>query len=149
MLNAKRHTLNAVLFFALGLTLFAWPFAAGAQGGLVPCGSPGQPACNTCHLITLANNVIDFLVKSIILPLTALGILVAGLTLLTAAGSEDRHKRGIEMLRAIVIGFFVTMVAWVILNTVLGTLVDPNYNFLVKDFPACKDFIYEYPQEQG
>ena len=73
----------------------------------------------------------------IILPLAALGILAAGLTMLTSGGSETQTKKGKDMLKAIVIGFFVAMVAWAVLNTVLGNLVEPGYNYLTSDFPAC------------
>ena|SRR3989344_5426255 len=125
------------LFFVLVVSL-VFAATASAQGflPLVPCGGTNNP-CTPCHLITLANNIISFLFKMIILPLAALGILAAGLTMLTSGGSETQTKKGKDMLRAIIIGFFVAMVAWAVLNTVLGNLVEPGYNYLTSDFPAC------------
>ena len=98
------------LFFVLVVSL-VFAATASAQGflPLVPCGGTNNP-CTPCHLITLANNIISFLFKMIILPLAALGILAAGLTMLTSGGSETQTKKGKDMLRAIIIGFFVAMV---------------------------------------
>jgi len=130
----KKTLFVLVLALALALTLAA---TASAQSFLVPCGNPGQPACTPCHLITLANNTINFLFKMIILPLAALGVLASGITLLTSGGSETQSKKGKDMLRAIIIGFFVAITAWALLNTLLGNLVKPGYNYLTQDFPAC------------
>lgn len=126
------------LTFAFVFSLLIFNFAS-AQGGLVPCGEPGNP-CETCDLITLANNAVKFGVKFIILPLTALGILASGIVLLTAGGSQTQLERGKSMLWAIIIGFFIAMSAWLIINTILGTLVVGNfgYNPLTETFPACR-----------
>lgn len=76
--------------------------------------------------------------QNIILPLAALGILAAAIMILTAGGSEGRIKTGKTMLFNILIGFFIAISAWAILNTVLGKIIEPEYNFLTETFPGCK-----------
>ncbi|MEK7567152.1 MAG: hypothetical protein AAB527_03410 [Patescibacteria group bacterium] len=104
---------------------------------LVQCGF-GQNRCTPCDLMSLANRIIDFAFKMIILPLVALGILAAGLTMLTAGGSQTQLEKGKSMLWAIIIGFFIAISAWVIINTILGNIVADGYNFLKDPFPACR-----------
>ena len=129
--------LSSLVVFILVFLVFNFAYA---QGGLVPCGNPGQPPCDFCHLMTLANKVVDFAFEKIILPLVALGILASGLVLLTAGGSQTQLEKGKSMLWNILIGFFVALSAWVIINTVLGTLVKEGsfFNPLTEKFPACK-----------
>lgn len=137
--------LNFLTLLASGLVIltFFLPFFTFAQqppAPLVPCGNDPKNPCKPCDLITLANNAVTFGVKFIILPLTALGILASGLVLLTAGGSQTQLEKGKSMLWAILIGFFIAMSAWLIINTILGTLVVGNfgYNPLTETFPACK-----------
>ena len=138
MPNLKRCALCAILFLAFGFTFYA-SFAYAQQEPLVPCGGQDQPACTFCHLMELANRVVDFGFKMILLPLVALGILASGLVLLTAGGSQSRLEMGRSMLWNIVIGFFIAVSAWLIINTILGTLVqDSLFNPLISPFPACR-----------
>lgn len=134
--------LNFLTIFIFVLTLFVFvsPLPTFAQQQpLVPCGGPGQPACTFCHLMELANRVVDFGIKMIILPLAAVGILAAGLVLLTAGGSQSRLEMGRSMLWNILIGFFIAVSAWLIINAILGTLVqDSLFNPLTSPFPACR-----------
>jgi len=110
-----------------------------AEGGLVPCGGPGDP-CEPCDFMVLANNAVRFAFKFIILPLVALGILASGLILLTAGGSQTQIEKGKSMLWNILIGFFIAVSAWLIISTILGTLVVGGfgYNPLTETFPVCK-----------
>lgn len=77
--------------------------------------------------------------QMIILPLAALGVLASGIVLLTAGGSESRIAMGKTMLWNILIGFFIAVSAWAIINTLLGNIVDIGYNFLTEPFPACPE----------
>ncbi|QQG45829.1 MAG: hypothetical protein HYY55_02495 [Candidatus Niyogibacteria bacterium] len=130
---------NLLTFISLGFIVAVFlPSFALAQQPLVPCGGPGQP-CTFCHLMELANRVVKFGFNFLILPLAALGILASGLTLLTAGGSQTQLEKGKSMLKAIIIGFFIAVSAWVIINTILGTLVQEGqfFNPLTEPFPAC------------
>ena len=137
---------NFFYFLAFGFVLFSLflPFLSLAQEpqSLVPCGAPGQKDCTFCDVMVMANRFITFGFNFIILPLVALGILVSGLTLLTAGGSETQLKKGKAMLGAILIGFFIAVSGWFIINTILGALVQEGqfFNPLTEPFPACIKF---------
>lgn len=53
------------------------------------------------------------------------------------------------MLKAIIVGFFIAVFAWFIINTILGSLVEGGfgYNPLTEDFPACKSAEQLYEAE--
>ena len=132
---------GSTLVFGAVLLLAAFlPLATLAQGegwqGLVTCGKGTQP-CQFNDLLKLANTIIDFLFRFIVLPLVAVGVLASGITILTAAGSESQIKKGRDMLWNIIIGFLIAAIAWVAVNTVLGELVRPECNFLENAVGAC------------
>ncbi|MEK7599317.1 MAG: hypothetical protein AAB474_02640 [Patescibacteria group bacterium] len=131
---------NKTLFFIF--IFFFLFFNPALAAGLVPCGGERQEPCNTCDLINLANTIINFLIKDIIAPLAALGILAAGIVILTAGGSESRLGQGKQMLWNILIGFIIVMSAWLIVSTILAHLITGaklpvTWNPLTNDFPAC------------
>ena len=132
-------------FLLISIVLTPYFVFAGHEGGFVPCGdhvdSQGKVTnpCTTCHFMGLANNIIDFLFKMIVLPLAALGILASGIVLLTAGGSESRISMGKTMLWNILIGFFIAVSAWAIINTVLGSIVKQEFHYLTESFPACPE----------
>lgn len=129
--------MKGFFLFILIFSLFVVPFFAFAQ--LVPCSGTD---CTTCDFLVLANNIIKFLMRNIIAPLVAVGILASGIVILTAGGSEDKIKTGKKMLWNILIGFFIAISAWAIINTVLGSIIktggeDNFYNPLTEKFPGC------------
>ena len=135
--------LNFLTLMVLGLALLVIliPQNALAQDylPLVQCGF-GKNPCAPCDLMSLANRIVDFSFKMIILPLAALGILAAGLTMLTAGGSQTQLEKGKSMFWAIIIGFFIAVSAWVIINTILGSIVVGGFGFnpLTENFPVCR-----------
>lgn len=131
-----------ILVFVFSFLVFSTPYFAFAQPfpPLVQCGYPGQNPCGPCDLMSLANRIVDFAFKMLILPLAALGVLASGIVLLTAGGSQTQIEKGKSMLWAIIIGFFIAVSAWVIINTILGNLVIEGefFNPLTEKFPGCK-----------
>jgi hypothetical protein len=131
-----------ILILGFMLYVLCFNFALAQDNlGLVPCGGLNNP-CTTCDLITLANKIIDFLFKMIIAPLAALGILAAGIVMLTAGGSESRISQGKQMLFNILIGFAIAVSAWLIVSVILAHFVRTDlktaWNPLTNNFPACK-----------
>jgi len=89
---------------------------------LVPCTND----CNVCHLYDLAHNIIDLLLWGIATPLLIVALLVAGFFWLTSAGSEEKITKGKSILFSAVVGFVIAFGAWVIINTIMTTLVFKN-----------------------
>lgn len=102
------------------------------EGGLVPCGNgTNAEDCQFEDLITLAKNVMNFLLFTIAVPVTALSFAWAGWLYLSAAGNEGKVKQAHEIFGYVVLGLALALAAWLIVNAiVIGLGVDSKYNFL-------------------
>ena len=81
----------AVIFLVM---LFIVPISSSAQGGLVPCGGPGQNPCSICDFGILIINITNFFIYKIAIPLAGLMILIGGLMIMLGAASEQRVTAG-------------------------------------------------------
>jgi hypothetical protein len=91
-----------------------------AQAALVPCGPGVGGPCKWCHLFVLAKNIIDFIVYYLVFPITATMIVVGGLFIMTAGGSESRFSKGKEIATAAIVGLLIALTSWIIINTIMG-----------------------------
>ena len=110
----KKIILCVVIFF---------PFVAGAK--LVPdCG--GGP-CGFGDLITLANNILKFLMIEISIPLAAIAFAYAGFLLVTSAGDEGKVKTAKSIFLSVLTGFIIILAAFLIVRTISTSLVNDEY----------------------
>ncbi len=105
---------------------------AAAEGGIVPqacrLGDPGP--CTICHLAVLVINFTNFLMKIIAFPAAALLVAIGGLTLLISGASENLRTLGKTILTNTVIGLIIVMIAWLLVDTAIKTLVgESSSNF--------------------
>lgn len=107
--------------------------------GLVPCGEANNP-CTLCHLFQLISKIIDFVLKDLLLPLAILGFLIGGIMIITAGGSENQLEKGKSIIWSTVIGIFIAFAAWLIVDTIIQSIVDPNFgiNWAWNKFPGCQ-----------
>ncbi len=116
--------------------------------GLVPCGkevvvgvqldADGQPLvdadghplggseenfpCQLCHVFSLVDNLVKFVMISIV-PLIAVAMFaVAGIMLYTAGGSSERVTRAKKLFKGIVIGLAIIYGAWLMVSVALSLL---------------------------
>ena len=113
-------TITLIACFSL---LIVIPFFASAK--LVPCGQTDAPKCQLCHIFLVIRNVIT-LALEITIPLAALFIVIGGITILTSTGSSERTTYGKKIISYAVIGIVVVFTAWIIVNSVIVLLVNPN-----------------------
>ena len=142
-----KNNLNLYIASSLLLLLFSvfLPLTASAHVGipdhLVPCGRPGTPpVCNVCHLYDLAHNLMDFMLWALAAPLLVVALIAGGVVWLTSAGSEEKVALGRRILFSAIIGFLIAFAAWVIVNTILNTLVfqNPFYGGPWSDYSFCR-----------
>ncbi len=113
------------------LSLFAQASTPQTPGYLIVCDpapAPGTGSTNDCHfddLIRLGVNIINFLIV-LSTALAAIGIAYAGFLMLSSGGDEGKVKQAKSMLTKIVIGLIFVIAGWVIVNTVIVALLDPN-----------------------
>ena len=105
-------------------------------GGLVPCGRDFNDLatswddtadCQLCHLIILANNVIDFLTK-IVAIVAVLALVIGGLIYMKSSGNTSLMLSAKQNFNKILYGFVVIFIAWVAVSVamVLFGFTDPS-----------------------
>lgn len=96
----------------------------GQEGsGLVPCGYGETYDCGTDDAITLANNVISFLIKMMSV-IAVIAIVITGFQMVTSGGDTKAWNAGKSRLIAIVIGIIIILSAFLVVDTILKALTD-------------------------
>jgi hypothetical protein len=125
---------HIVSFFLLSLVVLPSvlvaqvPPNATDPGGLIVCDGvahDGIPACGYPALIELGKRIIDALVKYSTLLVVVLSI-VAGFRLLTSGGDVGARKKAKDMMIAVLTGYAVILIAWLVVYTILKVLIDPD-----------------------
>jgi hypothetical protein len=89
-------------------------------GGLVPCTGLN---CQACHLASLVQNIIKFLIM-LAIPLAALLFAVAGAMYFSSEISHKKEKAK-EIIKKGVVGFIIALSSWLVVNTVFYILFEP------------------------
>ena len=117
----QKRLLFILSAFVIFLMFSAFALTANA-GGLVPCGGPDEAQCTLCDFFRLGQNIINFLLEDVALPLTTVMIAVGGVTLAISGGSPKRLELGKKILTSAVIGVVVVLASWLIINTIINLL---------------------------
>lgn len=128
----------AVLLFAasIALALPVFTFAAGTSGaGLVPCGATSGPQsteCQACDLVQLLQKVIMFLI-GLAIPIAVAMFAWAGILYFTSASAQENISKARSIFSSALFGFLIAITAWLVINTILNTILDkkqyPNSNW--------------------
>jgi hypothetical protein len=78
--------------------------------------------CDFNQLLTIVNNVINFLLVKIVTPLFALILVYAGWLYLSDMGSAEHKTKAKKILVNALIGFVIALAAWLVVKTILTTL---------------------------
>jgi hypothetical protein len=103
-----------VLFFTLTSRVFA--------AGLVPCGGPGEMACDFCFLFSMVKKIIDFILLTIIPPVAALIIILSGINLMANRNSPEAVNKTKKVLFSTFMGLAIIFSGWVVVNTALSAM---------------------------
>lgn len=117
------YKMKKIILSLILLSIFCFLLSAlmaQAAEGLVPCGPGVGNPCKFCDLYVLFKRIIDFAVYYLVFPITATMIVVGGLFIMTAAGSESRFSKGKEIATAAVVGLLIALTSWIIINTIIG-----------------------------
>lgn len=96
-------------------------FYVDAQG-LVPCGTGKTYDCTFDSILALINNIVDFIIKYLALPLAAIAIAVAGFLYLTSAENPGKRTRAKSIFMNVLIGLLLIGGSYLIIKTVLSIL---------------------------
>ena len=119
-------TKKFLIFLSIFLILItpALSFAWKLGDPIVPCdNSTSATTCDFTQLMNLVNNIIDFILYGMAIPIAAIMFAYAGFKLVTAGGeiSSARTKAKSIFLNT-VIGLVLAAGAWLIIKTILTTL---------------------------
>lgn len=91
-----------------------------AQAALVKCGGVGQKACEFCDFFVLINDLVRFVMLTLV-PIAAVLMLVIGGAMLVVGGGvkADTWGKAKGIITSVVVGLLIIFSAWVIVNTVL------------------------------
>ena len=116
-----------ILPFVLGfIIIFSIPALVFAAGLVPNCnvivnGEMTKP-CNFDSLMTLINNVINFVLITLATPIFALILIYVGWLYLSSGGSSENVTKAKKILIKAVIGYIIALVAWLVVKTILTTL---------------------------
>ncbi|MES2224882.1 MAG: hypothetical protein V4478_02750 [Patescibacteria group bacterium] len=92
----------------------------GAGGsGLIPCDGP---ECDLNSFLQLANNVMAFFFRTLLLPIFVVMVMYLGYSYLTANGNPAQHGKVASMAKHMVLGLLLMLCAWVIVRSVLSMI---------------------------
>jgi len=105
-----------------------------AQIVQVQCGGEGQSECGLCQIFQIIYNVNRFLV-GVGLAITTAVFVWGGIVMMTAAGSEERFRKGKANLRAGIIGMIIVLASFLIISTIINLLAGTDNAWWAQ--PGC------------
>jgi hypothetical protein len=142
MFFRKQNLKIIVVIFLLALPLFA------SAAGLVPCGGDNEQACRLEDVFILIARVTNWLL-SLAGVYAVYKIIQAGFNLAIAQGEEENITQNKKQITNAVVGFVLTLMAYLFMNTVVNFLLlrgiaqckidltDP-LNYVLVNQDACK-----------
>lgn len=101
-----------------------------AQSVFIPANCAGDQYNNECSVCDIFQLLIN--VSRVILALTGVAavlmLILAGFLFITAYGDTSRISQGKEIIKAVIVGVFVIMIAWTLVNTVIISLTNGAFN---------------------
>ncbi len=98
--------------------------AQGVIPTIVPENCRGQGGCQSvCDIATIAQNILNAAVYLAVF-LSAVLFAWAGFLYLTNVANSGQHTKAIEVFKNVAIGLVIILAGWLIIDTVMGTLVN-------------------------
>ena len=90
------------------------------EGGIIPCGNGDQEPCTSfSQFLALINNLINFTLTRLALPIAAIMFAYAGFKLVTSGGSEEARSSAKRIFTNTAIGLVLAAGAWLVIKTLL------------------------------
>jgi type IV secretory pathway VirB2 component (pilin) len=97
--------------------------------GIVPCGRDcdnpkttdidESAPCTFCHFFVLINNIISFVMGTLVPTVAVLMLIIGGVMFFFAGAKPDVLNQAKGIITSVVVGIIIILSAWVIVNTVL------------------------------
>lgn len=93
----------------------------GSDGYNVQCNESGADPCDLCDAYKVASNLVDFLID-IALGIATLFIAIGAILIMISGANEKRYEMGKKSVTNAVLGLFITLGAWLVVNTLITIL---------------------------
>ncbi len=129
---------NFLFNLSLVVVMLIVPSFSFAQSGLVPCGVESygkdeivngedvsyqlKKPCGYNEIFDLINNVTNFLIFVIALPIAAIMFAYAGFLLAFSGIQPEARSKAKKIFGNVVFGFVLSVAAWLIIHTILSIL---------------------------
>lgn len=135
-INKRNFLVQTVIFLVLTAVMFSPLLVLGAghttgEADLVDCDGPKNPSkpggkeCNFAAFTTMINKLITFLIQ-IAAVFAACMFAWAGWLMLSSQGNEGKITEAKKIIYQTIVGFLIILLAWLIVNVLLGTLLRDN-----------------------
>lgn len=116
--------MKKIFTFLFAFFIIVFPYISSAA--IVPAcgqvqGGNFVQVCDFNQFMKLINNVIEFLLFKVGVPIVAIIFCYAGFLMISPSNVEHRKKVN-HMLTNVVIGYVIALAAWLVVNTILKTL---------------------------
>ncbi len=116
-----RFALLSVLIFLVS-GIFFGVIPVQAAGGLIPCDGP---ECQACHFIQLGQNLLNWFIKTMAAVITLI-FAWGGMKMVMSGGNTEGVSEAKGMMTNAVIGFFILLASWLVINTVLVSVISKD-----------------------
>ena len=96
---------------------------------LIQCGGSGQPCCDFTEAAILVNRIINWFI-SMSGVIAAITFSIAGANMLMHPDNPEELKKAKSMFTKTVVGIVIILIAWLVVHTLIATLVNPNIHAL-------------------
>lgn len=114
---------NKKQFSVLVLILIFVVLPVDALGqGLIPCNGNAADPCEFHDVMALINNIVNFILVSISVPIAAIMFAYAGFLMVISGGSSEAKTKAKGVFTTTVIGLLFVAGAWLIVHVILSIL---------------------------
>ena len=106
-----------VLSASIGIFLI--PIFISAQSPLVPCTGPD---CKLCHLFVMFNNIVGFVLYTIVPPIAVLMLVAGGILFYFSVGDPKKTETAKSLISSTIMGVLIIYFAWSIVILVFTAL---------------------------
>ena len=105
-----------IKIFPLLTVLLIFPVFVFAQ--IVPCGGPGQPDCELCHIFVMFGNLVNFILFDIVPPVAVIALVSGGILFYFSIGASKRIATAKKIIESTIIGIFIVYFAGLIIGMI-------------------------------
>ncbi|MEK7503198.1 MAG: pilin, partial [Patescibacteria group bacterium] len=140
-LNNKNLIFFVVLFALFAFPAFAQDFVGPVreESGLLTCGFEGGKLCTICDIWALADKVIKFLLFKLATPILIIVLIAGGFIYLTSGGNPKKTETAKGLITSAIFGIVIAFAAWLIVDTILKTLVNEDFTIAWQEIEECPD----------